>query len=153
MATERTFIMLKPDTVQRDLVGEIISRFERRGLKLVAMKLIILTQEKAEELYAVHKGNEFYEPLVEFMTSGPVVPAVIEGKNAIEVIRRMLGSTDCKEADAGSIRGDFGLDNRRNVVHASDSTETAKREIAIMFSPDEILDYRKADEMWVYELE
>lgn len=148
---QRTFVMLKPDTVQRDIVGDIISRFERRGLKIVAMKLILMDKGTAEKLYAQHKGKDYYEPLVKYVTSGPSVVCVIEGYEAIKAIRNMIGATSPLDADAGSIRGDYGLFLRRNVVHASDSIETAKREAAIFFKPSEILDYKKADEDWVYE--
>lgn len=143
--------MLKPDTVQRDIVGDIISRFERRGLKIVALKLILVDKATAEKLYAQHKGKEFYKPLVKYVTSGPSVVCVIEGYEAIKAVRKMIGGTNPLEAEPGSVRGDYGLFLRRNVVHASDSPETAKRETAIFFKPGEILDYKKADEAWVYE--
>jgi nucleoside-diphosphate kinase len=148
---ERTFVMLKPDTVQRDLVGEILSRFERRGLKIAAMKLVQLKENVASELYAQHKGKEFYEKLIEYATSGPCVVCVIEGFQAIKAVRKLIGATDPIESEPGSIRGDYGLFMRRNVVHAADSPETAKREINLFFRPDEILSYKKADEEWVYE--
>lgn len=148
---QRTFVMLKPDTIQRDLVGDIISRFERRGLKIVAMKLIKIDKAMASELYSPHKGKEYYAPLVKYVTSGPCVVCVIEGYQAIRAIRTMLGATNPVEANAGSIRGDYGLFMRRNVVHASDSPESAKREISIFFKPREILNYKKADEDWVYQ--
>ncbi len=148
---ERTFVMLKPDTVQRNLVGEILSRFERRGLKIVAMKLIWLDRNKAQELYSLHQGKDFYEPLINYVTSGPSVVCVIEGYEAIKAVRNMLGSTNPIDSNAGSIRGDYGLFTRRNVVHASDSLETAKREIELFFDESEIVEYTKADEKWVYE--
>jgi len=148
---ERTFIMLKPDTIQRDLIGEIIGRLERRGLKFVAMKLVRMDKKTAEKLYEGHYGKDFFEHLVRYVTSGPVVVAVVESKYCISVVRKMLGATDPKEADAGSIRGDFGLEMRRNVVHASDSVETAEREMLLFFTKEEILNYEKADEEWVYE--
>jgi len=147
----RTFVMLKPDTVQRNLVGEIISRFERRGLKIVAMKLILMDEGTARGLYSMHEGKEFYEPLIKYVMSGPSVVCVIEGYEAIKAIRNMLGATNPLESDAGSIRGDYGLFLRRNVVHASDSPDTAEREIDLFFKPDEIIEYKKADEDWVYE--
>ncbi len=148
---QRTFVMLKPDTVQRNLVGEIIGRFEKRGLKIVAMKLVRLDEKIARELYSVHEDKEFYGPLIEYVTSGPCVVCVIEGYEAINAIRNMLGATNPLESNAGSIRGDYGLFTRRNVVHAADSPETAKREMGMFFSPKEILDYKKSDEEWVYE--
>ncbi len=148
---QRTFVMLKPDTVQRNLVGEIIGRFEKRGLKIAALKLIRMSRGKAKELYAAHKGKDFYEPLLKFVTSGPCVVCVIEGPEAIRAIRHMLGTTNPLESDAGSIRGDYGLFTRRNVVHASDSPKTAESEMGMFFEPGEILDYKKSDEEWVYE--
>ncbi len=148
---QRTFVMLKPDTVQRDLVGDILGRFERRGLKFAALKLIKVDRATAEKLYDVHKGKEFYEKLVEYVTAGPCVVCVIEGYQAIKAVRKMLGATNPLDSDAGSIRGDFGLFMRRNVVHASDSDETAKKEMSIFFKPEEILEYCKADECWVYQ--
>lgn len=148
---ERTFVMLKPDTIQRDLVGEILGRIERRGLKIVAMKLVQLDGEKAKELYAQHEGKHFYDKLIEYATSGPSVVCVVEGLHAIKAVRKLIGATDPIEADAGSIRGDYGLFMRRNVVHAADSPDTAEREMRIFFEPREIIEYKKADEEWVYE--
>lgn len=144
-------MMLKPDTVQRDLVGEIISRFERRGLKFVGMKLIRVDRATAEKLYEKHKEKEFYEQLLDYVTSGPSVVCVVEGYQAIKAVRKLLGATNPLDSDAGSIRGDYGLFLRRNVVHAADSPETADREIGIFFKPEEIVGYKKADEDWVYE--
>jgi len=149
--TQQTFVMLKPDTVQRDLVGDILSRFERRGLKIAAMKLIQIDKATAEDLYESHKGKDFYKGLIEYVTLGPSVVCVIEGFGCIQAVRKMLGATNPIESDAGSIRGDYGLFLRRNVVHAADSPETAQREISIFFKPKEILDYKKSDEEWVYE--
>lgn len=148
---QKTFVMLKPDTIQRNLVGDIISRFERRGLKFVAMKLIKVDRTTAEKLYSVHKDKEFYQPLIDYVVMGPCVVCVIEGYQAIHAVRKMLGATNPIDSDAGSIRGDFGLFLRRNVVHAADSEETAEREMKIFFKADEILDYKKAEEEWVYE--
>ena len=148
---QRTFVMLKPDTVQRDIVGEIINRFERRGLKIVGLKLIKMSRVMADELYCQHKGKDFYEPLVKYVMSGPCVVCVIEGYQCITAVRKMLGSTNPLDADPGSIRGDFGLFMRRNVVHAADSLESAKREMSIFFNPSEIIEYKKSDEDWVYE--
>ena len=149
--TQRTFVMLKPDTVQRDLVGDIISRFEKRGLKFVAMKLIAVDKPTAQRLYSAHKGKDFYDQLVEYVTLGPSVVCIIEGYEAIKAVRKMVGKTNPLDSDAGSIRGDYGLFMRRNVVHASDSEESARRESEIFFSGDEIIEYNKSDEMWVYE--
>lgn len=149
--THRTFVMLKPDTVQRNLVGEILSRFERRGLKIIAMKLVQIDKALAAKLYDVHHDKDFYEPLIEYVTMGPSVVCVIEGHGAIQAIRRMLGATNPLDSDAGSIRGDYGLYLRRNVVHASDSQERAEHEMSLFFDASEILDYKKSDEKWVYE--
>lgn len=148
---QRTFVMLKPDTVQRDIVGEIINRFELRGLKIVGLKLINMSRPMAEQLYAQHKGKEFYEPLIKYVMSGPCVVCVIEGYEAIKAVRKMVGATNPMDAEPGSIRGDYGLFMRRNVVHASDSQESANREMAIFFKLSEIIEYKKADEDWVYE--
>ncbi len=139
MVVERTFVMIKPDAVQRGLVGEIISRFERKGFKIVAMKMIKMTREQAEELYAPHKGKPFFESLIRFATSGPVVVMVIEGDSAIEVVRLMIGATDARKAQPGTIRGDFALDIEKNVIHASDSKESFEREHKIFFSKEDFV--------------
>jgi len=146
---ERTLIVLKPDAVERALVGRILARFEDKGLRIVALKLQHSPRELVEEQYAVHRGQPFYDSLVEFMTSGPVVVAVLEGPEAIAVVRRMLGPTDGREAPAGTIRGDLALDKQYNLVHASDSPQTAAREISLFFRPEEIVDYRRAADRWV----
>lgn len=147
---ERTFLMLKPDTVQRGLIGKIIGRLERRGLKLVAMKFIWMDRELAERHYGEHIGKPFYEDLVRFITSGPVVPMVWEGKNIVEVTRAIMGKTNPVESDVGTIRDDFAMDLSMNIIHGSDSTESAKREIANFFTEDEVVDYTRVDERWVY---
>lgn len=138
---ERTLVLLKPDAVRRKLVGEIISRFERKGLKIVAMKFIKLSLETAEKHYEIHKGKDFYEPLIKFITSGPLVAMVIEGEQAISMVRIIVGKTSPYEATPGSIRGDFAFTTRENLVHASDSLESTKREIPIFFNEDEIVKY------------
>ncbi|WP_456329345.1 nucleoside-diphosphate kinase [Archaeoglobus sp.] len=148
---ERTFVMVKPDGVQRGLVGEVISRLERKGLKIVAMKMLWIPKEMAENHYAEHKEKPFFSALVDYITSGPVVAMVVEGKNAIKVVRTLVGATNPVEAAPGTIRGDFGLDVGRNVVHASDSPQSAEREISLFFSNDEIVSWEKADEPWIYE--
>lgn len=130
---ERTFVMIKPDGVRKGLVGEVISRFERIGLSILALKLVHLKREEAEELYAVHKGKSFFEPLVNYVTSGPVVMMVLEGTGAINVVRKVMGATDPQEAQPGTIRGDFALSIEENIVHGSDSKETASREISLFF--------------------
>ena len=149
MNIEKTFVMLKPSTVARGLMGTVLARFENKGLKIVAMKLTWITREKADKQYAVHKTKPFYESLVKYMTSGPVVAMVIEGDDAVAVVRRIIGKTNAKEAESGTIRGDFAISNEKNAVHASDSVENAKMEMAIYFTADEILKYKRADEEWL----
>ena len=147
---EQTFSMVKPDAVQRNLVGEIIGRFEKKGLKLVALKLLKISREMAERHYAEHVGKPFFDDLVAFITSGPVVAMIWEGQNAVQVLRTMMGKTDPQEASPGTIRGDFGLFTGNNIVHGSDSLESASREISLFFSPEEIVSYEKELHNWVY---
>ncbi|MBZ4688397.1 MAG: nucleoside-diphosphate kinase [Clostridia bacterium] len=148
---EKTFVMIKPDGVQRGLVGEIISRFEKKGFKIVAMKFLQMNAETAAVHYAEHEGKPFYDGLVDFITSGPVVAMVLEGKNVVAQVRKMVGKTNPGEAEVGTIRGDFGLEVGRNVVHASDSVESAEREMKIYFEENELLEYNKDNEKWLYE--
>jgi len=149
--SERTFLMVKPDGVQRRLIGRIIQRIEERGLKIVALKMIRIQRELAERHYAEHREKPFFKGLIEYITSGPVVVMVVDGKNSISVVRQMVGKTNPAEAGSGTIRGDFGLDIGRNIVHASDSPDSAMREIDLFFKREEILDYGLVDEIWVYE--
>ena len=148
---ERTFVMVKPDGVGRRLVGECIRRYEQKGLKLVALKLQILPKEKAEEHYAEHKERSFFGELVSFITAGPTVQMVWEGPDAVAQVRKMNGATDCKKADMGTIRGDFGLSLQSNMIHASDSVETAGREIALYFDALELWSYAMPDDCWVQQ--
>lgn len=148
---ERTLIIVKPDGVQRALVGEIIARFERRGLRLAGLKLIQISRALAEEHYAEHKGKGFFEGTVQFMTSAPVVVMVLEGPNAIAAARQTMGATKPNEAAPGTIRADFGLDISRNIVHGSDKAETAEREVALYFKPEELLSYQRAGDAWLKE--
>jgi nucleoside-diphosphate kinase len=148
---ERTFVMLKPDTIQRRLVGEIIARLEKKGLKIVGMKMINMTRKQAEKLYAMHLGKPFYEQLVNFVLSGPVIVMVIEGFHAIEVLRKMMGKTFGYEADAGTIRGDFCISKQLNIIHGSDSKPTADYEIPIFFTPKELISYQITQDKWLYE--
>ncbi|MCQ4153162.1 MAG: nucleoside-diphosphate kinase [Archaeoglobi archaeon] len=148
---ERTFVMVKPDGVQRGLIGEIISRLERKGLKIVAMKMLRISKELAQEHYAEHRAKPFFSSLVGYITSAPVVAMVVEGKNAVKVVRKLVGATNPSEAEPGTIRGDFGLDLGRNVVHASDSVMSADREIRLFFREEEILDYERESDVWIYE--
>ncbi|AGK62212.1 nucleoside diphosphate kinase [Archaeoglobus sulfaticallidus PM70-1] len=148
---ERTFVMIKPDGVERGVIGEVISRIERKGLKIVAMKMMRISEELAQKHYAEHKEKPFFGALISYITSSPVVAMVVEGKNAIRVVRTIVGATNPAEANPGTIRGDFGMDVGRNIIHASDSPESAKREINLFFSPEEILDYERAIDKWIYE--
>lgn len=143
--------MVKPDGVQRGLVGEVIRRIERRGLKIVALRMNTISPDSAKKHYAEHAQKPFFNSLVSFITSGPSVSMVVEGKNAVSVMRAINGATNPVNAATGSIRGDFALDTGRNIVHASDSVESAKREISIHFKDSEIAGYSKIDEAWVYE--
>jgi nucleoside-diphosphate kinase len=147
---ERTLIIIKPDGIQRHLAGEIISRFEKKGLKLVAAKLLRPDTDLAKKLYTVHKGKPFYEGLVKFLCSAPVLAMVWEAQGAIEIARRMLGSTFGYEAQPGTIRGDLGCSKGFNLVHGSDSAQSAEYEIALFFKPEELLEYDFADEHWLY---
>jgi len=143
--------MIKPDGVQRGLVGKIIQRIEEKGFKIVALKMGVVSAEKAREHYAEHSGKKFYQALVDFITSGPSVSLVVEGRGAVAAMRKMNGATNPAEAVPGTIRGDFGLETGRNVVHGSDSPASAEREIALHFSQSELLSYRRIDEAWLYE--
>ena len=146
---ERTFIIIKPNSVQRELIGDIISRFEKRGLKISAMKLILIDKKTAERHYSEHVGKDFYQPLIKFITSGPSVVMILEGDQAIEIVRQMCGTTDPLQADPGTIRGDYGMSIRQNIIHASDSVESAEREIDIFFKKEEIIDYKLAARPWI----
>ncbi|MDI3485627.1 MAG: nucleoside-diphosphate kinase [Methanolobus sp.] len=148
---EQTYIMIKPDAVQRGLMGEIISRIEKRGLKIAAMRLGVMSEESAKEHYKEHVERPFFASLIEYVTSGPSVSLVVEGKNAIAIMRAVNGATNPVDALPGTIRGDFAVETGRNVVHASDSTESAQREIAIHFKDSEIVNYTKIDEVCLYE--
>ncbi|MCK5031415.1 MAG: nucleoside-diphosphate kinase [Thermoplasmatales archaeon] len=151
MKKERTFIMIKPDAVQRGLVGDIISRFERKGIKLVAMKLASVSKELAEKHYGIHKGKPFFEPTVKYIMSSPVVAMILEGNNAIDMVRGMMGATDPQKADMGTIRGDLGQFIGRNIVHGSDGPDTAEFEMNLWFKPEEIVNYARIDEGWLAE--
>jgi len=150
---ERTLVLIKPDGVQRLLAGRILARYEDRGLKIVGLKLIQVSRELAERHYAVHREKPFFTGLVDFITSAPLVAAVLEGPNAIAVVRAMNGATRPHEAAPGSIRGDFALETAQNLVHASDGAETAAGEIALWFQSAELLDYDREIDRWVLALE
>ena len=147
--TERTLVLVKPDGVQRLLVGRILARYEERGLKLVGLKLVRVSRELAEEHYAVHAERPFFVSLVDFITSGPLVALALEGPNAIAVVRAINGATRPHEAAPGTIRGDFALETAQNIVHASDGPETATVELALWFRPDELLPYDREVDRWV----
>ena len=147
---EKTLVLLKPDAVQRGLAGRIIARFEQKGLRLAALKMLTIGQPLARRMYAVHEGKDFYEPLVRFVTAGPLVAMVLEGRDVIAVARRMMGPTFGPDAPPGTIRGDFGMSRRYNLVHGSDSPGSAAMEIALFFAPEEIHSYDRPVETWVY---
>ena len=147
---ERTLVIVKPDGVKRGLLGEVISRFERRGLKITGLRMTWLSEEKAQQLYAPHRGKVFYQGLVDFMTSGPVVAMAVEGRSAIRIVRNMIGALMPEESMPGSIRGDYAMDIRHNVIHGSDSLESAVRELAVFFDDNELLEYRTCDEAVLY---
>lgn len=151
MARERTYLMVKPDGVQRALCGEIVSRFEKKGLKLVAMKLMTIPRATAENHYGEHKGKKFFDSLINYITSGPVLAMVWEGENAVSVCRNMMGKTNPQESAPGTIRGDFGMVTGMNLIHGSDSPESAAREISIFFRPEELMSYDRSLDKWVYE--
>lgn len=146
MSGERTFMMIKPDGVQRNLIGEVVGRVLRKGYKICAMKMMMIDDPMARTHYAEHEGKPFFNDLISFITSGPVVAMVIEGESAVEGIRRMMGKTDPRDSPPGTIRGDLGLNLSRNVVHGSDSATSANREISIFFDDIEILGYSRCDE-------
>jgi nucleoside-diphosphate kinase len=148
---ERTLVLIKPDGVQRGLAGEIIARLERRGLRIVAMKLLHMDEALARKHYAEHEGKPFFPGLVEFITSSPLIAAVFEGERAIEAVSQAVGSTDPLKAASGTIRGDYALSIGRNLIHRSDKEETAKREIAIFFDESEIYSYERSIDAWVFE--
>lgn len=136
---ERTFTMVKPDGVRKSLAGEVIRRYEQAGLKLIGLKMMRLSRERAEELYSIHRGKPFYDELVEFIMSGPVVPMVLEGDNAVSRVREIMGATNPKEAAPGTIRGDFAEEISENIVHGADSVESANREVPIFFNQNELV--------------
>jgi nucleoside-diphosphate kinase len=148
---ERTLIILKPDSLQRGLVGKILTRFEEKGLQVVGMKIQMITEELAATHYAPHKAKPFYEGLVRFMTSSPVVVLALQGKGVIEVSRKMMGATFGFKAEPGTIRGDYGVSSSFNLIHGSDSPEAAKAELALWFKADELLTYDLASRVWTYD--
>ena len=147
---ERSLVLIKPDAIQRGLAGEIISRLEKKGLKIIAMKMLHMDKNLAQRHYAIHKGKAFFDDLVNFITSSPVIAIVLQGKNAVEIIRQMMGETDPAKAYSGTIRGDFGIDIGHNLVHGSDSLENAVKEIDLFFSAEEIFNYDRDLDIWIY---
>jgi nucleoside-diphosphate kinase len=148
---ERTLVIVKPDGVQRKLVGRIIGRFEEKGLKVVGLKMMRMDKALAERHYAVHKEKKFFGALIQFITSSPVVVFALEGRNAIAIVRKMIGKTFGSDAEPGTIRGDLGVSNTFNLVHGSDGPETAQMELALFFKPGELLEYEYADREWIYD--
>lgn len=148
---ERTLVLVKPDGMQRGLAGEIIGRFERRGLRIVGMKLMRITEELARQHYAEHDGKPFFAGLVAYITSAPVVAIAFEGTNAVQSVRSTMGVTNPAEATPGSIRGDFGLERGRNLVHGSDSPASGEREVALFFRPEELIDWSRDTDRWIFE--
>lgn len=148
---ERTLVLVKPDGVQRGLIGEVIARLERRGLRLVAAKFMQVSQELAETHYAVHKGKGFYDSLMRYITSAPVMAMVWEGPNAIAAVRQTMGATKPTEAAPGSVRHDFALEVGRNLTHASDTVENGQKEVELWFKPEELIEWQRASDPWIFE--
>jgi len=148
---ERTLVLVKPDGVQRALIGEVISRLERRGLRMVAAKFMAVSKELAETHYAIHKGKPFYDGLISYITSAPVMAMVWEGPNAVAAVRQTMGATRPTEAAPGSLRHDFALEVGRNLTHASDTVENGEKEVALWFKKEELVDWKRAVDQWVFE--
>lgn len=147
---EKTFSMIKPDGIQRGLVGEILQRFEKKGIKIAAMKFMMISRELAEKHYTAHKGKGFYDDLIRFITSSPVLAMVFEGEDVINIVRKLAGATSPEAAIPGTVRGDYSLDVEYNLIHASDSKESAEREISLFFREEEIINYELITAKWVY---
>jgi len=146
---ERSLVLIKPDAIQRGLGGEIISRLERRGLRIVALKMLRMDKALAQHHYAIHKDKPFFISLVDFITSSPIIAVVLQGKNAVALVRQMMGETDPAKSNPGTIRGDFGIDVTHNLIHGSDSQESASREISLFFAEEELLDYTRDVDKWI----
>ena len=149
---ETSLVIIKPDAIARHFIGEIIARFERKGLQIVGLKMMQLPREQVEAQYAPHKGKPFHEPLVRYMSENPVIPMAVRGKDAVRIVRAMIGATFGSQADPGTIRGDLGVSNRFNLIHASDSPDSAGRELALFFKPEELFANEPSDLGWVYDL-
>ncbi len=148
---QHALVILKPDAIQRKLIGKIISRFEEKGILIVGMKMTYISKELAQENYAVHEGKDFYDPLIRYITSGPVVIMALKGVNVVKVGRKLLGATFGHDAEPGTIRGDYAISNRYNIIHCSDSPESAEKEINLFFRKEELLDYDTIDLKWIYD--
>jgi nucleoside-diphosphate kinase len=149
LSKQQTLVLLKPDAVQRGLVGEILSRLEKKGLKLIGLKMLHMNKNLAESHYAQHQGKTFFEPLIAFITSSPLIAVVVEGEEAIDVVRRLMGETDPIQAVPGTIRGDYGLNIEHNLIHGSDTEESAAKEIALFFTETEIFPYQRELDKWI----
>ncbi len=149
---ERTLLIIKPDAIQRRLVGEIVSRFERKGFRIVAMKMARLPEAVIREHYGAHEGKPFYEPLVRYMSGNPVILMAVQAKGAVAIARRMMGATFGSDAQPGTLRGDLAVSNRFNLIHGSDSAEAAAREIALFFKPEDLFDVADSQDGWLYDL-
>jgi len=149
---QKTLVIIKPDAVQRRFIGKIINRFEEKGLEIIGLRMRVIPEELARKNYSVHEGKVFYEKLIKYMTSGPVVTLILRGKNVIEITRKMMGSTFGSEAAPGTIRGDLAVSNRFNLIHGSDSDESAEKEIEIFFGKDNIVEYKQSDLGWIYDI-
>jgi nucleoside-diphosphate kinase len=148
---ERTLILIKPDAMERALAGEVISRLERRGLRIVAIRLFQMEESLAKKHYTEHEGKGFFESLISYITSGPIIAAVFEGTGAVDAVRKTVGATNPANADAGTIRGDFGLETGRNLIHASDSLESATREVALFFEEGQVVTHKRDVDRWIFE--
>jgi nucleoside-diphosphate kinase len=149
---EKTLIILKPDAVQRRLLGKIISRFEEKGFQILGLKMTQISDSLARKHYATHEGKDFFEPLIKYTTSAPVIIMVLQGKNVIEIVRKMMGATFGSKAEPGTIRGDYTVSNRFNLIHGSDSSPSAEKEIDIFFRKEELFEYNITDIQWVYDM-
>jgi nucleoside-diphosphate kinase len=148
---ERTLVLIKPDAMERALAGEVISRLERRGLRIAAMRLFLMEESLARKHYAEHEGKGFFQSLISYITSGPIIAAVFEGTGAVESVRKTVGATNPANADAGTIRGDLGLETGRNLIHASDSLDAAAREVDLFFDPADLHSYQRDIDRWIFE--
>lgn len=149
---EKTLIILKPDALQRRLIGKIISRFEEKGMQIIGLKMLKISEDLARKHYSAHKGKDFYEPLVKYTTSAPVIVMALKGKDIIAIVRKMMGATFGAYAEPGTIRGDYAMSNRFNIIHGSDSSSTAEKEITCFFREEELFEYDPIDLKWIYDM-